>query len=632
MSKKKNVIYSDADKEEARGSFGYSDIFLYKFMFNYVKPYKRDLSVILLLMITFAIATAIGPILLMITINRFVDNNADELFGITWIDKKIFSIFDRISSSFPSVDKIWIEVSVITTLYFFLQFVIFTMQRKQLMMTSEVGLKAEMTIRLDLFEHLQELDLSYHDKNEVGRIMSRLTSDVRAIREMLGGQVINNIANVITVFIVIIIILAIDVMLSIVAIILIPIVISIGTFSRRYTRPRRKETRRTNSIMMANIGESIAGIKVTKGHTRELQNINYFEKLNDENKQASINADDMNAFFFPIMLSMSTLGTALIVLVGGIRVIEGAITLGALVAFLNYNAILFRPVVLLGQFYQQLQDALTGAERVYALLDTDTRVPWNPDHPEMNIIKGEVSFEDIDFEYIPDELVYENFNLFVPRGQTVALVGKTGAGKSTIINILSRMYEFQSGELRIDGTEIHEVSHKSYMKQIASVPQDFFLFSTSIRENLKLGKPNATDEEMFEVLTQVGLYDYVVKLDEGLDTPLQERGGRLSVGQRQLLVFAAVLLANPRILILDEATSSIDVFSELQIQKAIKLLLANRTAFIIAHRLSTIRDADTIVVIDEGKIVEQGTHDQLVKLHGYYYNLVKNQVELSEFN
>ncbi|MHA2403885.1 MAG: ABC transporter ATP-binding protein, partial [Candidatus Kariarchaeaceae archaeon] len=446
------------------------------------------------------------------------------------------------------------------------------------------------------------------------------------------GQVINNIANVITVFIVLVIILAIDVVLSIVAIILIPIVISIGTFSRRYTRPRRKETRRTNSIMMANIGESIAGIKVTKGHTREMQNINYFEKLNDENKQASINADDMNAFFFPIMLSMSTLGTALIVLVGGIRVIEGAITLGALVAFLNYNAILFRPVVLLGQFYQQLQDALTGAERVYALLDTDTMVPWNPDHPEMDTIKGEVSFEDIDFEYIPDELVYENFNLFVPQGQTVALVGKTGAGKSTIINILSRMYEFQSGGLRIDGTEIHEVSHKSYMKQISSVPQDFFLFSTSIRENLKLGKPNATDEEMYEVLNQVGLYDYVVKLDQGLDTPLQERGGRLSVGQRQLLVFAAVLLANPRILILDEATSSIDVFSELQIQKAIKLLLANRTSFIIAHRLSTIRDADTIVVIDDGKIVEQGTHDQLVKLHGYYYNLVKNQIELSEFN
>ncbi len=630
MSRGKRTVHSDAFKEEARGTFGYSDMFLYKFMFTYVKPYKKEMGVILSIMIFYALVTAIGPLLLMITINRFTSDNLDELIGISWIDNIFFNIFDVTSRIFPSLGQIWLEVAVIAIFYLILQLMIFFLQRKQRIMTEEVGLKAEMAIRLDLFEHLQELDLSYHDKNEVGRIMSRLTSDVRAIREMLGGQVINNFANIITVFVVLLIIFTIDPILSLIPLVLIPIVIFIGTLSRKYVRPKRKETRRTNSIMMANIGESIAGIKVTKGHNRELLNINYFEELNEENKRVSIIADDMNAFFFPILMSMSTLGIALIVLIGGMRLIEGAITIGALVAFLNYNAILFRPVVLLGQFYQQLQDALTGAERVYSLLDTETKVPWNRELPELSPIKGDVAFNNIDFEYVDNELVFKNFNLSVPRGHKIALVGKTGAGKSTIVNILSRMYEFQNGELRIDDSEIHDVSHTSYMNQIASVPQDFFLFSTSIRENLKLGNPQATESEMYEVIAQVGLADYIGKMELGLDTPLQERGGRFSVGQRQLLVFAAVLLADPRILILDEATSSIDVFSELQIQKAINLLLANRTAFIIAHRLSTIRDADRIVVIDQGKIVEQGTHDELIKSGGYYFELVKNQIELTE--
>ncbi|OLS26524.1 MAG: putative ABC transporter ATP-binding protein [Candidatus Heimdallarchaeota archaeon LC_2] len=625
-------IHSDSEKEEARGSFGYSDVELYRFMFGYLKPFKSEVVVILVLMVFFALATAIAPLLLFISIDRFSQNKTGDIFGINFLDSISNSFISQMTSQFPDTDIVWFEVTIVGFIYILLLVLIFLFQRAQIMRIATLGYKAELSIRLELFQHLQELDLSYHDRNEIGRIMSRLTSDLSAIREMLGGAIVNNLANLITVITVGVIILLIDPVLSLVPFVLIPIVIYIGVLSRRYTRPRRKETRRTNSILMANIGESIAGIKVTKGHNREAKNIDIFESLNEANREATVNADSLNAIFFPILLTMSTLGIAFIVLIGGSRVIDGSITIGVLIAFLNYNAILFRPVVLLGQFYQQLQDALTGAERIYALMDTETQVPWNDDLPDLPPIKGEVVFDRISFSYLPNKYVYRDFSLYVPAGKTIALVGKTGAGKSTIINILSRLYEFQEGELRIDGHEVHDVSLRSYRKQIAAVPQDYFLFSTSIRENLKLGNPMASEEVMLNALDQVGLKDFVLNLENGLDTPLQERGGRLSIGQRQLLMFATVLLADPRILILDEATSSIDVFSEIQIQKAVKLLLSDRTAFIIAHRLSTIRNADSIVVIDDGDIVEQGTHDELIKQKGYYYDLIKNQIELAEIS
>ena len=620
-------IHTDAEKESKRGSFGYSDMQLYKFMFSYVTPYVKELSFVLFLMIIFSMATAIGPIILKTTIDRFGTTDP-SIFGISSIDGLFLSTAHSIASI--GISEIWSEVLVLGISYLLLQVLIYYVTKKRLVMVAEIGLKAEVTLRLDLFSHLQELDMSYHDKNEVGRIMSRLTSDIAAIREMIGGQVVNNIANILTVIAVLYFVLTIDPILTLVPLGLIPLVIFIGTLSRKYARPRRKETRRSNSIMMANIGEAIAGIKVTKGANREDRNIEIFRELNEDNLVANVKADSMNAVFFPLMLSMSTLGVAVLVYVGGLRIIAGALTIGGLTAFLFYNSILFRPVVLLGQFYQQLQDALTGAERAYALLNTKTKVPMNRNLPDLPPIEGEVVFDRIYFEYLKNEPIYDQFSLFVPSGKTIALVGKTGAGKSTIISILSRMYDFQEGELRIDGVSIKDVNLPSYRSQIAAVPQDFFLFSTSIKDNLRLGYPVATEEEMWSALEKVGLKDYVEKMEDGLDTKLQERGGRLSIGQRQLLVFAAVLLANPRILILDEATSSIDVFSELKIQEATNLLLKNRTSFIIAHRLSTIRNADTIVVIDDGNIIEQGTHEQLLAMRGEYFELVKNQIELSE--
>ncbi|MCY3411077.1 MAG: ABC transporter ATP-binding protein [Candidatus Heimdallarchaeota archaeon] len=620
------MSHTDAAKETKRGSFGYSDMFLYKFMFSYVKKYMREVVIILISMGLNALLTASGPLLLFVTIDILAYGMQPEgvLFGI---------IIDIIQSmDFIPLESKWKTATILSFLYLGLQIIIFVISRYQTLLIAELGLKAELEMRIDMFAHLQALDLSYHDRNEVGRIMSRLTSDLQAIRQMLGGQVIMNVSNMVSVIVVLVIVIRMDFVLSLVAIISIPVVVIVGGVARRYARPLRKETRRTNSILMANIGEAIAGIKVSKGMNREEENIEVFKELNLDNQKAAITADSMSAVFFPIYLFLSVLGTAFTVYIGGLRVIDGFITIGALVAFLNYNAILFRPVIQLGQFYQQLQDALTGAERVYALLDTKTKVPMNTNLPDLPYIQGEVEFIDLNFAYVENEWIYRNFNLKVNAGETVALVGRTGAGKSTIVNILSRMYEFQSGQLLIDGSDIRKYSLPSFRSQIATVPQDFFLFSTSIRDNLKLGNPMVSEEEMWGALDKVGLKEYISKMPLRLDTPLQERGGRLSVGQRQLLVLATVLIANPRILILDEASSSIDLFSEIKIQKAIKLLLEDRTAFIIAHRLTTIRDADNILVIDGGRIVESGKHEELLHQQGAYYQLVKNQLELSQVN
>ncbi|MCG3217754.1 MAG: ABC transporter ATP-binding protein [Candidatus Heimdallarchaeota archaeon] len=623
------MSHHDADKEQKKGSFGYTDMQLYKFMFKYALPYKRELLILLVYMVFFSITTSIGPLLIKLAIDRVTDAS-DTLFSNSFLDNLSDKSINAISSIFSSANKVWLELTIIALLYFSFQLITFIFSYKRTLLMAEVGLDATNDLRIEVFSHIQELDLSYHDKNEVGRIMSRVTSDVEAIRNFLGGQVVDNIANLMTVVVVLIFIFMIDPILALVPLLLIPPILVVGTVGRRYSRERRKETRRINAMMMANIAESIAGIKVTKGLNREARNIDIFQELNEESAKAEIYAQDITAFLFPILLFSSALGSVSLILFGGLRVIDGAISIGDLLAFLGYNAILFRPVQRLGNFYQQLQAALTGAERVKSLLETPTKVPWNEDNPSLPPIEGEVQFEKIFFEYEEGVPIYEDFNLLVPSGKTIAFVGLTGAGKTTIINILSRMYEFQEGNLRIDGHNLLDYSLPSFKNQIAAVPQDFFLFSKSVRENLKMGNPEATEEQMWFVLEQVGMKRFVERMENGIDTHIQERGSRLSVGQRQLVVFAAVLLADPKILILDEATSSIDVFSEIKIQKAIKLLLKGRTSFIIAHRLSTIRNADNIAVIDAGKIVETGTHEELFDKKGAYYNLVKSQIKLAE--
>jgi len=622
-------IHADAEKESSRGSFGYTDWKLYKFMASYGKYYKRELFLLILLMIGFTIATSIAPLVLLNAIDRFSSSNRIN-FGLYYIDQLTLIISDLVLAVIPNLNVIWIDVSLASTYFLLLNIIIFWTSRRQRFILGEISLKVTMQIREELFAHLMELDMSYHDKNEVGRLMSRTTSDVQAIENFIGGQVVQNLINLFTVVVAFAFMYSINPFLSFLSIGMILPVIILSSIAKEIVRPRRKEARRTNAILMANLAENIAGIKVTKGLSREKTNLKIFEKLNHDRRIAQIRAVNVNTTFFPSMLFLSSLSTAVIVYFGAFQVLNNTLTIGALFAFINYNKILFRPIVILGNLYEQVQDALTGAERVLALKDSKTKVPFNEDMPLLGRIEGHVEFSDVRFEYIPGTPIYKDFNLDVPKGQVIAFVGHTGAGKTTIINILSRMYEIQEGFLYVDGKDITKYNLHSYREQIAAVPQDFFLFSKSIKQNLKLGNPNCTETQMWDALEKVGLRDYVDRLPKKLDTPVQERGGRLSIGQRQLVIFAAVFIANPRILILDEATSSIDVFTEIKIQETLNTLLKGRTTFIIAHRLSTIRNADLICVVDGGKIVEKGSHNELVERRGKYYNLIKNQVELAE--
>jgi ATP-binding cassette subfamily B protein len=622
------AIHADADKETRRGTFGYSDTQLFRFIFSYALPYKREIGITLILMIFVAIFTVTGPLLLLKAVDRFGPTNSPEIFGIPLLDELIRPLKVFLTSN-NLLDELWFDVGLLTFIYLILQILIYFSTSKQAYIIGIVGVKATQNIREDIFEHLQELDMSYHDKNEVGRIMSRTTSDVEAIREFLGGAIVQNILNFFTILALAIVIIFLDPVLAVVSFLLIPFVLILANVARIFSRPRRKEVRRTNAILMAYLAESIGGIKVTKALNREEQNQVIYANHNYNRKHAQIVANRVNISFFSALLFLSSLAMVLLVLVGGFRVINNNITLGTLVAFLNMNTIMFRPIVVLANFYEQLQDALTGAERIQAIFDTETTTPWNLEEKQFNKLAGKIVFDKVSFKYIEDKPILNNFSLEIPAGNKVALVGYTGAGKTTISALLSRMYQPQEGHIYVDETDIGKVSLPSYRKHIAIVPQDFFLFSFSIRENLKLGNPNASEQEMWNALEAVGLKNYVQKLDFKLDTPIHERGGRLSIGQRQLVVFAAVLLADPRIIILDEATSSVDVFTEILIQRALNVVLKDRTAVVIAHRLSTIRNSDQIVVIDKGKIVEMGKHEELLNQKGLYYTLIRNQLELS---
>lgn len=482
-----------------------------------------------------------------------------------------------------------------------------------------------LTIRQQLYTHIQKLSFSFFDSRPVGKILARIIGDVNALNDLFTNSVTTLIPEVIKIMAVVVIMLLMNWRLALAALVTLPFMITIMVFVSRASHKGWQLFRKKASNMNAFTHEDFSGIRVVQSFAAEKDTSRTFWDLVTDWRNAFISAVKYADFFWPSVEMSWGVGTIVVFSFGLLLLDSGTITIGLLVAFSGYIGMFWQPVMNISNFYNQLVTNITGAERIFEILDINPDIADHTGSDELPSIEGRVSFDHVTFGYESGKPVLKDVSFDVKAGETIALVGPTGVGKTTIVNLISRFYEAQMGTVRIDGHDVLGVTIESLRSQMGIMMQDSFLFSGSIRDNIRYGRLDATDAEVEEAAKVVQAHDFIMKFEKGYDTDVNERGARLSGGQRQLIAFARALLANPRILILDEATASIDTQTEKLVQEGIRTLLAGRTSFVIAHRLSTIQSADRILVIENGVISEAGTHDELMQAEGAYWQLFMAQ-------
>ncbi|MCC5668286.1 ABC transporter ATP-binding protein/permease [Nostoc sp. CHAB 5784] len=481
-------------------------------------------------------------------------------------------------------------------------------------------------LRQDIFIKIQSLPLSFFDRSEAGDLMSRLLNDVNTVNQAFGLTIAQMLGNTLSLVGIIIAMLSINLKLGLLSNLVVPLMIFTTSLFARWARARFRVTRQTIGELSAKLEEDIVSVREAQAFNRVQMNIKEFDILNAANRDANVEAVAITSAFLPSIDFLNTLATAGVLAYGGYLAVTGSATVGVVTAFLLYVQQFFRPIQILSQFYTQAQSAFAGLERIFLLLDEPSELKDAPDATEMPPIQGEVTFDNVKFGYNPDQLVLKGVNLHAYPGQMIALVGPTGSGKTTIINLILRFYDVSGGAVKIDDIDVRSVTQASLRRQIGIVLQDNILFSGTVAENIAFGAPYATQADIEAAAQLANVHEFITSLPQGYTTQLGERGAPLSQGQRQLISIARAVLVNPRILILDEATSSIDTRTEALVQSAIARLLQGRTSFVIAHRLSTVTQADQVLVIQQGEIVEQGTHAELINQQGVYANLYALQL------
>ena len=495
------------------------------------------------------------------------------------------------------------------------------MSYAQTYLTGWVGERILADLRNALFRHLQRLSLGFFERNRAGVIISRLTNDVEAIDQLVTDGVTSLVQNSLTLLGTAILLFILDWRLALATLTVIPLMsVATAVFRGRSARAYRAVRERLG-LVTATLAEDIAGMRVVQAFTREQANIRNFRQVTARYRDSNMETVVLNGLYFPFVDLLSSVALAVVLGYGGHLYFQGQVTIGTLFAFMLYVQNFFDPVQQLSQLYNTFLSATAALDKIMDVMDETPEVLDGPVAEDLPHVAGHVRFDGVRFGYGKGAEVLHGLDLDVPAGTTVALVGHTGAGKSTIAKLLARFYDPREGRITIDGHDLRDIKQSSLRRQLGIVPQEGFLFAGTVTENIAFGRPDAAPEDVVRAAQAVGAHDFVLRLENGYETQLQERGTRLSLGQRQLVALARALLADPRILILDEATSSVDIGTERKIEQALRLLLAGRTAFVIAHRLSTIRDADLIVVLEHGQIVEQGTHDELLAGRGLYTSL-----------
>lgn len=557
----------------------------------YVARYKGPAIASIILMLLFTGLNLLNPYLIGLAIDHYITNG--DLPGL----------------------------AVLSVIFLVVNVVMWQAQYWQVWSMSWVGQRTLYLLSSDMFKHLHRLSLSFYDHTQIGRVMSRLQSDIDVLEAMLNSGLLAMLGSLVALVGIIVAMLVMNVWLALASFTVLPVMFVIAYFWQKHAQLSFRRTRASISLVNSTLQENISGMRVIQSLVREPRNSSEFGDLNAYNRDTNLDASRVGALVLPLVEVVAAVATALVVIYGGWMVYNNQLQIGVLVAFTLYINRFFDPIRELSMQYAQLQRAGVASERIYQILSIPVTIQDKPNAGELPAIQGEVEFRDVIFGYKKDHPVLKGLNLKVQPGQTVAIVGPTGAGKSTIISLLTRFYDIQDGNVLIDGTDVRDVTQTSLRRQVGVVPQEPFLFTGTIRDNIRYGRLEATDEEVVASAKVVGAHELIMHLPDGYETAIRERGRNLSNGQRQLISFARALLADPRILILDEATANIDTFTEAIVQEGLKKLLHGRTAFVIAHRLSTIKNSDVIIVIQNGVIIEQGTHQHLLELEGEYATL-----------